>query len=273
MVMLAVRPIGGYTTLGRETFLARVTWENGWPVVNSGEGRLTDKVEVNLPEWKPSSQADIYTKIREYDFCSMKRLSHEFVMLRNPDKDMYVLKSDKGLGLMYGSATLRDEASPSYVAVRQQHHHFTAIAVLSTDSISSNKNAGMALVQSNEYNLRIEMGRIDEEAFNVNIIKCCQGVDNVVATKLIKATDSTKQVEIVLKVEGLSASVWLITSDNTTPLVEGIDIHWLSTEVAGGFVGCTVGMYATSARKDISNVEGDRAYFKRFIYCNEEAFS
>ena len=28
MVMLAVRPLEGYTTMGRETFLARVEWEN-----------------------------------------------------------------------------------------------------------------------------------------------------------------------------------------------------------------------------------------------------
>lgn len=31
--MLAVRPLEGYTTMGRETFLAKVIWENGWPVV------------------------------------------------------------------------------------------------------------------------------------------------------------------------------------------------------------------------------------------------
>ena len=26
----------GYTTMGRETFLAEVTWEDDWPVVNPG---------------------------------------------------------------------------------------------------------------------------------------------------------------------------------------------------------------------------------------------
>ncbi len=31
MTMLAVRPLEGYTTMGRETFLAKVTWENNWP--------------------------------------------------------------------------------------------------------------------------------------------------------------------------------------------------------------------------------------------------
>ena len=36
MVLLASRPCDGCTGLGRETFLAQVDWENGWPVVNKG---------------------------------------------------------------------------------------------------------------------------------------------------------------------------------------------------------------------------------------------
>ena len=40
MVVLACRPNQGYTLLGRETFLAKVTWEDGWPVVNAGVGHL-----------------------------------------------------------------------------------------------------------------------------------------------------------------------------------------------------------------------------------------
>lgn len=66
MVMLAVRPLEGYTTMGRETFLARVEWENDWPVVNPGVGRLTDTVEINLPKWTA------YTaESNEYVFSTM----------------------------------------------------------------------------------------------------------------------------------------------------------------------------------------------------------
>ncbi|GFI65437.1 non-reducing end alpha-L-arabinofuranosidase BoGH43B [Lachnospiraceae bacterium] len=57
MVMLAVRPLEGYTTMGRETFLAKVVWENGWPVVNPGVGILTEQVEIELPEWNPAGDA------------------------------------------------------------------------------------------------------------------------------------------------------------------------------------------------------------------------
>ena len=40
MVLLACRPKDGYTLKGRETFLAKVVWEDGWPVVNPGIGHL-----------------------------------------------------------------------------------------------------------------------------------------------------------------------------------------------------------------------------------------
>ena len=82
MVMLAVRPLKGYTTLGRETFLARVIWEKDWPVVNPGVGMLTDTVEINLPEWKPETV--INQKEKYYDFTKQRSLGAEFLTIRNP---------------------------------------------------------------------------------------------------------------------------------------------------------------------------------------------
>ncbi len=83
MVMLAVRPLNCYTTMGRETFLAKVTWEDGWPVVNPGIGMLEKEVEINLPEWKPEK-----TNTGHYQFAGMEKLGPEFLLLRNPKEDM-----------------------------------------------------------------------------------------------------------------------------------------------------------------------------------------
>ena len=39
---LAMRPYGGnYYNLGRETFLVPVIWEEGWPVVAPGSGKVS----------------------------------------------------------------------------------------------------------------------------------------------------------------------------------------------------------------------------------------
>ena len=116
MTMLAVRPKEGYTTMGRETFLAKVVWENDWPVVNPGAGMLTDTVEIELPEWRPETDVNSYTyrtgaktcvpgSSREYDFTNMKVLGDEFLFLRNPEENMYQL-TEKGLNQHFSPVTL-----------------------------------------------------------------------------------------------------------------------------------------------------------------------
>ncbi len=243
MVMLAVRPLEGYTTMGRETFLARVEWENDWPVVNPGVGRLTDTVEINLPKWTA------YTaESNEYVFSTMGQLPPEFMVLRNADKSHYSLEKGKGLLMLFDTHTLKEQASPSYLAFRQKHHHFIAKALLDVSNLSEDKRAGIAYVQNNLYNLRVEVnGKMAE------VILCEKGTDRRVISMPLQGSNP---LEVSLEVDGLSAAV--IIEGQKSPEV---DIRTLSTEAAGGFTGCTVGLYAVA---DTENT--DCACFKRFSY-------
>lgn len=58
LALLATRPYGGYYyNLGRETFLAPVVWEEGWPIVSPGSGRVEYEYPVpNLPEHRWPTQ-------------------------------------------------------------------------------------------------------------------------------------------------------------------------------------------------------------------------
>lgn len=243
MVMLAVRPLEGYTTMGRETFLARVEWENDWPVVNPGVGRLTDTVEINLPKWTAYT-----TESNEYVFSTMGQLPPEFMVLRNADKSHYSLEKGKGLLMLFDTHTLKEQASPSYLALRQKHHHFMAKALLDVSNLSEDKRAGIAYVQNNLYNLRVEVnGKMAE------VILCEKGTDRRVISMPLQGSNP---LEVSLEVDGLSAAV--IIEGQKSPEV---DIRTLSTEAAGGFTGCTVGLYAVA---DTENT--DCACFKRFSY-------
>ena len=243
MVMLAVRPLEGYTTMGRETFLAKVEWENDWPVVNPGVGRLTDTVEINLPEWTA-----YIAERNEYVFSTMGQLPPEFMVLRNADKSHYSLKKGKGLLMLFDTHTLKEQASPSYLALRQKHHHFMAKALLDVSNLSEDKRAGIAYVQSNQYHLRIEV-----DGQNAHVILCGKGTDTNVISVLIPKENP---LEVTLEVNGLFATVE-IAGKKTKP----VDIRALSTEVAGGFTGCTVGLYAVADTETT-----DCACFKRFSY-------
>lgn len=249
MVLLAVRPLEGYTTLGRETFLAKVTWENDWPVVNPGVGRLTDTVEVGLAPWQPAGhREDGADEGQSYDFTSLEKLGSEFLFLRNPSERLYTL-GEKGLCLSFGTVTLREKDSPSYIAVRQRHHRFCVQARLETQYLTDGRRAGIALVQSDEYHLRTELSQ-NGEKLRAQVFLCEGGQDTVLCDTVLVRREPW--VGLRLTVDGLLADIALLgevsgqEDGEIARLVQGLSIRSLSTEVAGGFVGCTVGMYAVA---------------------------
>lgn len=249
MVMLAVRPLERYTTMGRETFLAKVTWEEGWPVVNPGIGMLTDEVEINLPEWIPENDPTSYTSRtgaftavpgsnRCYDFAAMEKLGHEFLMLRNPREDMYRL-TDKGIELKLSPITMKENETSSYVAIRQQHHNFTVKATVCAGALIGKESAGLAYMQNNDYNLRLEVFAGEAKA-----ILCQGGQDEIIGSVAVSGDEQ----QLAIVVEGLTTRLLVNGQEIATAGVSA-----LSTEVAGGFVGCTAGIYASGNGEDNGN--------------------
>lgn len=301
MAMLAVRPREGYTTMGRETFLAKVVWEDGWPVVNPGIGTLTEEVEINLPEWDPLKEEGSFTcrdgfrncvpgSSRRYDFAAMKQLGDEFLFLRNPEEDMYRLAEGAGLYLKCGTVTLKEAGSPSYIGIRQQHHRFEVTACMDTAALGEcGKSlnirdrlkgcgeeddrrkgmgdieaarsagcckAGLALVQSNEYNLRLEVSGSRAE-----VILCEKGQDRTVGGAAVESGE----LKVFLRVNNLEAAVGIREGGSERIIAGDIDIRALSTEVSGGFVGCTAGLYAVKEGKETEK-EAREVCFRSFSY-------
>lgn len=244
MVMLAVRPMEGYTRMGRETFLAKVTWENDWPVVNAGVGRLTDEVEIDLQEFIPNSVTpgcSLYPYINGkdqvcYDFAQMEQIPLEFLFLRNPKEDMYHFEKGSGLCLKANSSTMKDNKDTAYIAIRQIHQSFITKATLLACQDAEDMCYGMVLMQNNAYQLRVE--RMEDR---ITVLLCENGEDNVLGER--EVTD--KEICVYIKSEGLSAEAGILLNGKLEPIAQGISIRSFSTEVASGFVGCTMGVYAT----------------------------
>lgn len=254
MVMLAVRPVGGYTTMGRETFLARVIWENGWPVVNPGLGILSDELKIDLPEWLPEEGAVIPGCNRLYKFTQMEKLGPEFLFLRNPMEGAVMPVPGVGLVMTCQNIKMTEEKSPSFVGIRQDSHVFEASAVLDTSTLFEGAKAGIVLLQSNEFHLRLEYAGL-----RGYVILCRNGEEEVIASEFLPEN----LVSLVIQVVGTKATLLMGAGKQVKPVASGIDICALSTEVAGGFVGCTIGMYATDEEKRENPV---KAVFKLFTY-------
>lgn len=261
MVMLAVRQTKGYTTLGRETFLARVIWENGWPIVNPNIGTLTEELVVRVDDWEQEYASNSFPEAdKHYDFANMQNIGSEFLMLRDPfDKFGRVISNAKfsedktnpesnvvkeglmpGLNLRCGKAVTGKE-DVSYVSVRQNSHAFEASTIIYNDNLNTGASAGIMLTQNNEYNLRFEVSN-----WIGYVIMTKAGVESKIATVHLKGSF----VSVSLQVIGLGASITIKQGREFESVKEDIDISSLSTEVAGGFVGCTVGLFATDSNEN-----------------------
>lgn len=59
----------------------------------------------------------------------------------------------------------------------------------------------------------------------------------------------TKMIDLKVTSKGISYDFYFSTGGKWNLLAKNVDAGYLSTTVAGGFTGTTVGMYATSQKK------------------------
>lgn len=159
MVFLGVRPPNGWSALqhlGRETFLAPVTWENGWPVVNGGrpvellmEAPLLPPAECPMPP------------VRE-DFDS-PTLGLDWMTLRQPPQGTWSLDERPGWLRLHGNAScLNDEGTtPALVGRWQTEMTCKASAKLDFEPAREGDEAGLAtyMRESHHYEVAVGMRR------------------------------------------------------------------------------------------------------------------
>lgn len=254
MVMLASRTCEGYCNTGRETFLAKVTWEEGWPVVNPGSGILELDQEHELPEY------EVEPKESCYHFYG-KELDRSWVFLRNPSEKLYSLTEKEGcLRLYLKEQTLRDLDNPSYIGIRQKEYFYVVSTMMEFNPVNENESAGIAIVQSNEYHMRYEYILKNGKKV-LQIIECNNSKDILI--KEVEINSAKLYLKMVSK--GQKLDLYYGNDGVTyTLLQKDFSTKNLSTEVAGGFVGCTIGMYASSN----GNITSNYADFNWFEYKN-----
>ncbi|GAA0486580.1 glycoside hydrolase family 43 protein [Alkalibacterium indicireducens] len=235
ITLLASRQFNGYDNLGRETFLARVQWEDGWPVINPGEGRLLNTQEHGLP----------LVPVKTQEAFDLTKEDSAFVHLRNPNWDNYDRESREGWLRLYPSTvTIQEIDTPTYIGLRQSTMDYT-LSVEMDEALKEGEEAGLVVLQNDQYSIRLIVSYLDGVK-TVRFVSLIDGEETVVGSKEI--TDSSLQLS--LTGEGQTVSASAVINDETVVIAENVDIHYLSTKVAGGFVGCTMGIYAVTDRED-----------------------
>lgn len=251
MVMLGVRKCQDHCNTGRETFLAKVTWQDGWPVVNEGIGKIELEGNTTLEEYK------FEEKDTSFHFYGNK-LDDRFLRLRNPDESMYSLEAREGfLRLNLSKDTIKDLCSPSYIGIRQDSYEYVLTTMMEFEPKFNGESAGLAIIQNNQYNLRYEYTK----NLDKNILRLVTTKDS--NDEVISKIDIISK-RLFLKIIGRNQKLdfyYSLDGEEYKELVKGVDSRFLSTETAGGFVGCTLGMFASSNGNESSN-------YADFLYLN-----
>jgi alpha-N-arabinofuranosidase len=270
-IFLATRPYDtndSYNT-GRETFLAPVTWKDGWPIINP------DFEEVQYSYSRPKLPAGSEAKLPlsgnffyQEDFNDSK-LPLYWLFLRTPRTTWYSLSEPAGsLTLNLRPETLSGKDNPSFVARRQQHITGSGSTKMEFTPASANEFAGMVAFQSenNYYALGKSMKGGKQIVQLLKAEKAADGkltgTATVLAEKALSKSDSNKALYLKVTFDGDKYSFHYATKEGNWKLLQdNVDGTYLSTRVAGGFVGTTLGMYATSQGKP-SNSKASFDWFK-----------
>ncbi len=238
MVMLASRRCEGYVGLGRETFLARVVWEDGWPVVNPGVGKLEDMVEL------PFGGEKHYTGTKQ-TLIPYSTDKYDVVMLRNPSSN-FAQTVDGVVRLSFLPETLKELESPAYMGFRQLDYLYEAQLEFRCDKLLKQEEAGLAILQSNEFHMLFRIKKLSEnQEVALQVVKCLKKEEYLLAETCLRE-ESLEVLRLKVKGHGQKADFILCHKEEEISVIADVDIHEMSTEVAGGFVGNTIGVYASS---------------------------
>ena len=248
-VMLGRRVKDNLSMLARETFLAKVTWEDSWPLINEGEGKvLFEGKRPDLP-WSPVEPFAIRN-----DF-NKNKLEPYWNFLRTPQTNWFTLTGE-ALTVNLRPEKLTELDNPSMIVRRIQHFNYTASTKLTFNSKKSNEEAGLTAFLDNKSHYRL-----NKKAGVIELIKVEEGNETVIASAPYKTKD------VVFSVE---ANMFEFTfkygeDENNLQQIGGVqDARVITAQsfIGTGFNGPYVGMYASSNGESSKN----KAEFDWFEY-------
>jgi beta-xylosidase len=245
MVLLGVRPKGvspGFHVLGRETFLTAVDWVDGWPVPAA--------VALDMEERPPGpGPRPVEEPLAAYDDFDGQVLAPQWISIRRYPTEMTSLSTRPGWLALTGDDSTLDDAFPAYVGRRQLHHECRTRTSVDAGSAAE---AGIAVVmdESAHYEVAVVGDRV--------VARACVGVFGGVLDHAPRPPGP-----VVLTIGTIphghgpdTVTLGYQDADQRQYALAELDGRYLATEVRGGFLGRTIGMYA---------IGGD-AFFDWFEY-------
>ena len=244
MVLLGTRPRGGFPgwhVMGRETSLVPVTWADGWPVA----GEVAPVMAA--PPWPPHPAAARGAR----DDFDEPELHPRWVSVRSRPGQCWSTQDRLGWLTLRardsfpGDNSAGDSPRDTFVGRRQQDLSCRARAL--ADATQGRGGLTVRLDERHHYEIEAAAGQ-------VRALARIGPLRQELATQAVPAGPVVLRVEVIATGPGLEHPlkepdmVLLGTEapDGSFTVLARLDGRYLSTEVAGGFTGRVIGMYAAS---------------------------
>ncbi|MFD2744694.1 MULTISPECIES: glycoside hydrolase family 43 protein [Sphingobacterium] len=245
-VFLAVRPnVNRRVNTGRETFILPVDWTGKWPIFVGGMEPLKPTIptpqgisnHTGIDGFLPNGN------FRFEDSFKQANLDLRWVALRGP-REKFAQQTAHGVQLNPGGHSLADRKPISALFYRQQHRDFSTEVEIDFVPKSTRDFAGITCLQSEAFYYSLGVTKINNEYYVV-LEKMADSQSTVLATEKISHPRS-----LSLRVESKDDRYQFSfkqAGNSYKPIGAALSGDILSTDVAGGFTGTLIGLYATTA--------------------------
>lgn len=238
MVLLGVRARGGtpgWHVLGRETFLAPVSWADGWPVV----GEVSP--DLAAPPWplRPGPVAPVRDDFDRGDLAPC------WISPRHRPAASCATGERAGWLTLHARGASLDDPEVTFVGRRQQHPSCRVRALVDPAA----GRGGLAVRLDERHHYAVEAAGSGE----VRVVARIGPLRELLASRPVPAGP------LVLRVEAAGAagandpcagpdelSLGFEAANGTFVELATLDGRYLSTEVTGGFTGRVLGMYVSA---------------------------
>lgn len=245
-VFLGIRPNEeGRVTTGRETFILPVDWSGEFPVFVNGLIPLEPKLK--MPEGVENKTGqDGFFPNGNFTFTEnfeSENLDYRWIGMRGP-RENFISVEENGLTIQPFETNINAVAPVSSLFKRHMHDTFTATTTMEYTPESENDLAGIVNYQSETYHYVFGITKSDDE--HHLLLQRTEDSESTIVASTTLDTDSP--IHLQVRADGDDYRYYYSTNGTDfTNLGGTVSGDILSTNLAGGFTGALIGLYATSA--------------------------
>jgi xylan 1,4-beta-xylosidase len=257
-VFLAVRPNDQQrVNTGRETFILPVDWTGEFPVFENGLVPMEPKLKMpnGVTENKTGLNNGFFPNgnFTFTDNFASEKLDYRWIGLRGPRED-FATVTKKGLQIKPFATNIKEVKPTSTLFYRQMHNTFSFAATIEYKPETEKDLAGIVALQSERFNYVFGITKKGADYFILLEKTSGKFRSRETESKIIASAkiDLSKPVRLQVSANGDQYEFSYSTNGTDFVNVGGpVSGDILSTDIAGGFTGCLLGLYTTSANNAV----------------------